>query len=331
MNSLKKLPMVLTVLGVGAASSFAEIKVGENLSLSGFLDMSLSGAAPDGGDATLAASFDQFEVDFLYKFGDKISARADLSQGGAGGGTSGIMLEQGFVTFTPGNGLALSAGRFLSTSGFEAAEPTGLFQYSYSKAAAYGDALFPNVYGAYQNGVNIAYTTPVFGLYGAIVSDLWGSTETDILNSPGFEGQIALTPAEGVTAKVAYLYQVLDDSASDDASQQLLNTWAQYAAGPLTVAAEYNMLIDWVVTEDGAEVNDGMGHGYLAMANFKFSDVYAATLRYSGIILGDADPDTEITFAPIVTFSPNWSALAEARYDIDIETFKYAVETIFTF
>lgn len=333
MKSLKKLPLVLTAVGLGAVSSFAEIKLTDNLSVTGFLDMSVNGAA-DTVTETLNGSVDQFEVDFMFKFSDKISARADVNALPSSKTqyitkhsdtleipNTGLALEQGFVTYS-NSGLSLSAGRFLSSSGFEAAEPTGMFQYSYSKAL---------YYGAYQNGVSAAYSTPLFGIYGAIVSDLWIANEFDLLNSPGFEGQVSLTPVEGVTAKVTYLYQMYDEDATGDASKQLLNSWASYAKGPVTLAAEYSLLLDWDVPDGEGRVNDGTGHGFLAMTNYKFNDFYAATLRFSGNLLGDADLDSEVTFSPSVLLSPNWLALAEIRQDFRDEKTSYAVESTFSF
>lgn len=320
MNSLKKLPMALTAIGLGAASSFAEIKINDNLGFTGFLDMSLSGFYEDDSD-TLITSFDQLELDFMYKFGDKISARADINSLGGGA----VVFEQGFVSYTNG-GTGFSTGRFLSSSGFEAAEPTGLYQYSTSKN------LF---YGGYQNGVNAWFTTPQFGIYGAVVSDLWNSGEVDIM-TPGFEGQVTVTPMEGVTAKAAYLYQMYDEDVTGDESQQLLNIWASYGKGPLLVAAEYNWLNDWNVTEENAAgvlvpVNDGMGHGWLVMGNFKATETIAATLRYSGNLLGDADADQEVTFSPSLALSPNWLAIAEIKYQLDAEITNYALESLFSF
>lgn len=321
MTKLKMLPMAVTMLGLGAGSAFAQIKLTDNLSLSGFLDMSISGEANDS-DETLNSSFDQFELDFMYKFGDKISARADIAQGGLNGGAGTVALETGYVNYSS-NGFGFSTGRFLSSSGFEAAEPTGLYQYSVSKTINYG---------TYQNGVNVSYGKEMFSLYGAVVADLWDMTETELMNSPGFEGQLALMPAAGTTIKATYLYQMYDEDATGDASKQLLNVWGSYAAGPLLVAAEYNMLIDWIVPDDDeGEVNDGMGNGWLVMANYKITDIVAATLRYSGIILGDADPDTEVTFSPSLALSPNWLTLAEIRYNIDEEKTLYAVESLFYF
>lgn len=339
MNSLKKLPMALTVVGLGVASSFAEIKVGENLGISGFLDMSIAGMMQDTNSA-LTATFDQFELDFSWKYGDKISARADLAYGGVGGGSTSaagnlggvgaVNLEQGFATATLGS-LALSGGRFLSSSGFEAAEPTGMFQYSYSE-----NILGPAgaIYGGYQNGVNVAFTTPMFGIYGAVVADLWSTADAD-LETPGFEGQVAVTPGSGITAKVAYLYQMYDEDATGDASQQLLNVWGSWAGGPLTVAAEYNMLIDWDADGAGPGANDETGNGYLVMANYKINDKFAATLRHSGMMYADLDPFMEVTVSPSVALAANWLALAEFRYDINPDPIdpiiSYAVESTFTF
>jgi hypothetical protein len=331
MNSLKKFSMAATVVGLGAMSSFAEIKVGDNLSLSGFLDMSANGGidSADGADATLGASFDQFELDFMWKFGDKVSARADIN---AHPGTTNthlnattgmaMDLEQGFVTATLGS-LSISTGRFLSSSGFEAAEPTGLFQYSTSKTL---------VYGGYQNGANVAWSSPMIGLYAAVVTDLWNTPETELLNTPGFEGQISLTPAEGVTAKAAFLWQTYDETgANADENQGLLNVWGSYAKGPITAAAEYNMLLSWKPDPTVAAVNDESGHGWLAMANYKVNDIFAATLRYSGIVIGDGDPDQEVTVSPSVAIAANWLALAEYRFNIDSGIQQYAAETTFTF
>jgi len=331
--NIKYLSIAATLAGLGAASSFAEIRLTDNLSTSGFLDMSAAGGMKDDIDLdTLVAGFDQFELDFMFKFGDKVSARADISQGGAGGGAGAIHLEQGFVTAHLGS-LSISTGRFLSSSGFEAAEPTGLYQYSTSLNLSLPLGLgtpWGGVYGGYQNGVNLAYSTPMFGLYGAVVTDLWETGETD-LKTPGFEGQVSVTPIPGLTAKVAYLFQMYDEDATveEDASQQLLNAWASYAFGPLTVAGEYNLLLDW-------DVSDETGNGYLVMANYKFTDMFAATLRHSGMFYADLDPFYEFTVSPSVAISANWLVLAEFRYDMlpeptDDPLFSYAVESLFSF
>lgn len=323
MIATKKLPLALTVLGLGAAASHAEIKVTDNLAVSGFVDMSILGAVKDTGDATLGGSLDQYEMDFMYKFGF-FSARADVN--GLPADTShrgSIFVEQAFVTAALTEGLSFSAGRFLSSSGFEAAEPTGLYQYSTSKTLKYG---------YYQNGVNIAYASPMFGIYAAAVTDLWDPSETELMNSPGFEGQVSLTPVEGVTLKATQLWQIHDKDATGDDGQGLSNIWAQYAKGAITAAAEFNLLEDWAIdASNPLAPTDASGMGWLAMLNYKVTDKLAATVRYSGLKYEDGDPDTEVTFSPSFAVSPNWLVLAEAKYEIDAEITNYAVESLFSF
>ncbi|MBW8887340.1 MAG: hypothetical protein JF616_06215 [Fibrobacteres bacterium] len=332
----KKLPLALTVLGFGAMVASADIKVNDNFSLSGFVDMSANGAklssvngndvTGSAGDATLNGSLDQYEMDFFYKFGF-FSARADINS--LSGGASGIFTEQAFITATLTQELSLGMGRFLSTSGFEAAEPTGLYQYSTSKQTG-------GIYGGYQNGINIAYTTPKFGLYGAVVSDVWNPSETELLNSPGFEGQISVMPVAGVTIKATQLWQMRDKDAATtlgDDGQGLTNIWASYAVGKLTAAAEFNLLESWLV---GTQ-NDLSGMGWLAMVNFKATDKVGLTLRYSALTIDDKnsatdDMGSEVTFSPSFQVSPNWLVLAEIREDFgNLEATSYAAESTFSF
>jgi hypothetical protein len=332
----KKLPLALSVLGLGAMAASAEIKINDNLSTAGFVDMSLSGAKAEDVDATLGGQLDQYELDFMYKFGF-FSARADVN---AMGPTGNVAIEQAFITSTLTNTLSLSFGKFLSCTGFEAAEPTGMYQYSYSKNM---DKTSPTgaIYGGYQNGINLNFSTPTFGIYAAAVSDVWEGAETEYMKTPGGEFQLSLMPVEGVTIKAAYAFQSYGEVADSLSYQGLANAWAQYAKGPLTVAAEFNYLMSWAHTY-GTGVNavtkDNLtGMGWLAMANYKCTDKFAATLRYSATTLDDEDSSTddmgsEVTVSPSIAISPNWLALAEVKIEFGtVEQTDYALETTFSF
>ncbi len=336
MNPVNKLPMALAMLGLGTATSFAEIKINDNLSTSGFVDMSVSGAKAKNVDATLNGSLDQYELDFMYKFG-YFSARADVNGGPATGGSS-ISLEQAFITATLTNSLSLGLGKFLSCTGFEAAEPTGMYQYSYSKNM---DKTSPTgmIYGGYSNGVNINFSTPTFGIYAAALTDVWSGAETEYMKTPGGEFQVSLMPVEGVTAKAAFAYQVYDadaDTVNKDEGQGLANVWAQYAKGPITVAAEFNYLMGWA-SKNPAQKNDATGMGWLGMANYKFTDKFAATVRYSATTLDDEDNSTEdmgseVTLSPSLAISPNWLVLAEVKQEFgNVEQTAYGIESTFIF
>ena len=131
--------------------SFAEIALTENLSVEGFVDMSYTDS--DAGDSRYG--IDQVEFDFLFNAG-AVSAQVDVQYEGSkksvldvaklrsqleSGNPSDkdsdylsdvneVIIEQAFVTYDLGNGGALTAGRFASQLGFEAFEPTGLYQFS---------------------------------------------------------------------------------------------------------------------------------------------------------------------------------------------------------
>lgn len=326
MNSAKKFSMAATLVGLGAVSSLAEIKVNDNLSLSGFIDMSTTyNTESEVGTMT----FDQFEVDFMYKF-DKLTGRVDLSQGGVGGGAGALAVEQAFLSYGIGSGAtSLTLGRFLSASGYESAEPTGLFQYSVSKT------LVPvpgaaGTYGGYQTGLALSYNGGVFAMHGALLTNPWDGNDADVTN-PGFEAQIALMPTSAITVKATYVGDLMEDSTGESFSKHLANAWAQFASGPITAAAEFNYLINYDETAD---------MGYMAMVNYKIASNYAVTLRHSGWKYENADDMfMEFTLSPSVVLTPNWSALAEVRFDMEgkdaqDESITYttlAAETIFTF
>ena len=239
--------------------------------------------------------------------------RADVN---ALGPTAPVELEQAFITYDTGEGLALTVGKFLSCTGFEAAEPTGMYQYSYSATL---------VYGGYQNGVAASYGTDMFGLYGAIVSSVWDGAETDVSGDEsdvGFEAQVALMPVEGITAKAAL--------AKED-EQTLINVWGLLETGPLSIAAEVNSMSDWGEYESGV--------GYLGMVNYGLSDQVGVTARYSAIAWtpiggGEDDETSEITIAPSYAVSDNWSLIGEVKMltegDADAVT-QIALESLLTF
>jgi hypothetical protein len=299
------------VCALGSVS--AEIKLTDSLSVSGFLDM--SSTTTSGGDETaIGLSFDQFELDFKIEQGS-VTGFVDIDSTGA---DAGIKLEQGYVTYSlpesTVSGVSIKAGRFLSAMGFEAAEPTGLFQYSFSEGIPYP---------GYQNGIGIDVSpAKQVGIYVALLSGVWDVNDTDVKN-PGIEAQVALTPMEQLTAKLGYAMDKMEDY-----SQSELNAWVQFAQGPLTLAGEVDILSNW-----GADGKNGMH--FLGMANVSLADMISApvavTLRFSGISLDDEDSSSEFTLSPSYTATDNWLLLAEFKQRLDAEETIIAVESLFTF
>ena len=308
MKSLAKLTPLATalLLSLGTASAQADDK----LSVSGFIDMSYLAIDVDGGESTHDSGLDQVELNLGYDFGNKLTASVDIEYQNA---AEGVDLEQAFISYAVSDNFSVKAGRFLSYSGWETEEPTGLFQYS-------GAGYAPYFYGYYQQGVSGIYTGEGYALAISVVNDLAGPQSTDS-EHPGIETMVALMPTDDITIKGFY---------SKDGDVELINTWASYSTGALTLAAEYNTAEDSVFTGSDAS-------GYLVMANYAFED-FALTLRYndweiedaSGAIYEDA---TGFTISPSFSVNDNLLMVFEYRLDEinDVDVNSFAIEALITF
>ena len=322
--------LVVLALSFSFSTASAEIKLTDNLSISGFLKLS-SVITDDGDDKTASLSFDQFELDFHFNSGS-VTARVDIDSTGNFshpaediGQSQDVVLEQGFVTYTFSKdvlpGASITAGRFLSSLGFEAAEPDGLYQFSVSEGIPYP---------GYQNGVAVSLKpNDKFGLYAAVLSGVWDVSDTN-LEDPGFEAQLSLMPIEQVTAKVGF---AIDDTGEDDKRSEL-NAWVSFSQGLLTLAGEIDILNNWPSpSEEGVVRDDGIH--FLGMVNLSLEDVLSAplalTVRFSGIDLKDEEISKEITVSPSFSATDNWLLLAEFKRRIDKDETIFAVESLFTF
>jgi len=330
MNILQKLtPIAATVLlslgSVSAAqaddSKYTSIM--DNLSISGFIDMSYVYADPDGGDSVSVSGIDQAEIDISYDFGNKLTATVDIEYQNS---AEGVDLEQAFITYAVSDSFTVKAGRFLSYTGWETEEPTGLFQYS-------GAGYAPYFYGYYQQGISGLYTGDGFSAAVSLVNDLAGPQSVDS-EEVGVETMLAIMPSDSVTVKGFYSFEKL---AGTDEDTTLVNLWASYAKDALTLAVEYNMSENapayvWA----GAGV-DADATGFLLMANYGFES-FALTVRYHDWEIEDASGATfedasGFTISPSFSVNENLLMVFEYRMDeindVDINTF--AVEALITF
>jgi len=312
MKLLTKLtPVAATLLlSFGAMSVQAEEKK-DPLSISGFIDMSYYATDTDGGESTHDSSIDQVEINVGYDFGNKLTAHVDIEYQNA---EEGVDLEQAFITYAVSDNFSVKAGRFLSYSGWETEEPTGLFQYS-------GTGYAPYFYGYYQQGVSGIYSGDKFAVAVSVVNDLAGPQSTDS-EHPGIETMLALMPTDEITIKGFY---------SKDGDVELINTWASYSKDALTLAVEYNTAEDSVFVGSDAS-------GYLVMANYAITDKVGLTLRYNdweiedenGAMFEDA---SGITISPSYVVNDNLLMVFEYRMDEvnDVDVNSFAVEALITF
>jgi hypothetical protein len=312
MKSLTKLtPIAATLLlSVAAMSAHAADKK-DPLSISGFIDMSYYATDTDGGETTHDSGIDQVEINVSYDFGNKLTAHVDVEYQNE---EEGVDVEQAFITYALNDDFSIKAGRFLSYTGWETEEPTGLFQYSGTGYAKY-------FYGYYQQGVSGIYSGDGYALAVSVVNDLAGPQSTNSEN-PGIETMVALMPTDEITIKGFY---------SKDGDVELINTWASYSKDALTLAVEYN------TAEDSAFVGSDAS-GYLVMANYALTEKIGLTLRYNDWEIEDAsgaifEESDGITISPSYTVNENLIMVFEYRMDetngVDMNS--YAIEALITF
>ena len=305
---------------VAPAASAGGIELGEGVSVTGFVDMSYYSNDSDGQSGFFG--IDQVETDFMYAGSNGISAQVDIEYGEDASDIAGgddTFVEQAFITKKFSDQFSVKLGRFLSYSGWETEEPTGLFQYS-------GVGYAPYFYGYYQQGVSAAYTGEKFSLMGSVVTDVFGYAGGAIESSThdiGYELGLAVMPMEGLTAKLFYM----SDEKTD---RDVINFWASYSMSGFTFAGEYN---------DGDFGGAGEGKGYLLMANYA-SGPWGITLRYHDWDIENS-VGTSINKVKGFTLSPSYKAgnnlllVAEFRKD-DVkagggDSNSIALEALFSF
>ncbi|MBT6461040.1 MAG: outer membrane beta-barrel protein [Opitutae bacterium] len=303
---------VLAGLTFAGALSQAQIAVGDNLTISGFVDASYSDveAGTAGADDATGINVDEVEIDFAFSF-DAVSAEVHLESKG-----DTVALEQAFVSTDLG-GITVSAGRMLNLLGFEADEPTGLLTYS----NAYSDAFNPG--SRYNDGIRGAFSQGDLSV-AASVTDDYSSVGNDNNDADELAFDIALTYAgiENLSLSLGYADNSGDTAATD---LQITNVHASYSLGQLTIGGEYS---DW---EDGPTEADA----YLLLANYAVNDDLSITIRHSEVdIDGGTTSDREkTTVAAGYTVTDNLSTIIEySNGEVDDEDNNvFAVEGIFTF
>lgn len=290
--------------------SFAEIALTENISVEGFVDMSYShsdadnGVAGAGSDSENSFGIDQVEIDWLFSFGN-VSAQVDLEYEE---GVNGTNVEQAFVNYTLASGDVVTAGRYATMLGFEALEPTGMYQFS-TAYSVQGQNL--TTASDYVQGVRYTRTSgnTFFGIslqdqaFGNDADRLGGDVEGD--SSYAVEVAASMDLGNGFTVFAGGAFENAESGNND-----LINAYVTYETGAWLFAAELK-------DEDnesflGADLDIT---SYMLMANYAYSDVASVTGRVSAVdieVAGNEVLDgTKLTLAHNYAFSDNLALCAE--------------------
>ena len=343
MKTKLKLLSLASMLAVSNMSAIEIGPTGSGVEMSGFIDLYYQSKDATGSDVV---DVGQVEIMFDYASGP-ISASVDIdfyNSGtttvitgfGADNAIGGIgldadttadisdndaSLEEAIVTYDFGNGASVTVGKMLSYLGFEAYDPTNMYQYSYAYDGP--NASGQDIYDGYATGASVDYGSDMFSI------GVWSS----LTNSPDLEYALAFTGVENLTVK-AIIADYGKDSITSTGYKGKSTYWASYQLGKLLLAAE-------VAEAEGATAAGTDLEGMLLMANYGITDKVGLTLRYSEFesttgIAKDFDIE-KITVSPSYVFNDNFSGLVEySTYDEGVATATkptdfVAVELIYTF
>ncbi|MDP4644784.1 MAG: porin [Opitutales bacterium] len=326
-----------------AASSFstAEIVVNDFLSFEGFVDSSYWHSDTDSDNPSESGSansyqVDQVEISWLFNF-DTVTAQIDLQYEGDSNlttGADGELVEQAFVNYALGNGDVITAGRYASMLGFEAFEPTGLYQYS----TAYSMSGLPG----YAQGVKYTRESDT-SFFGISIQDEAFNNGANSLGGNNNDGSYAVELAysqvlgNGIAVFLGGAYE--DGDALGDT--YIINAYTTYETGAWLFAAEVNFFKseNILFSFTGADVDVLSG---LLMANYAYSDTASVTARVSYEEVdenGAVDEFIKYTLAHNKALAENLALIVEVSYsefDLDGNTddadaLELAVELLFTF
>ena len=336
-----KLLSLASLLAVFNANAIEIGPTGSGVELGGFIDI----AGQKQGADSETGFVGQVEINLDFSSGPiSASVDFDLYDGGSttivGVGPDGLpntaddvtydvtdgdsALEEAVLTYDFGSGLSVSAGKMLSYMGFEAYDPTNMYQYSYAyDVGGQNDTGAQMIYDAYDVGFSIDYGTDLFSI------GLWSSMEADA----GYELALAYTGIENLTAKAIFS----DFSAPASEAYEKSTYWVSYQLDKLLIAGE-------IAENDQLDTGEDV-EGFLIMANYAMTDAAALTLRYSGLEITGATNNniayegTKFTISPSYVFNDNFSGLIEySSYDAETVSATYvepeellAVELIYTF
>jgi hypothetical protein len=294
----------------------------------------------NGSDSENSYRVDQVEIDWLFSFGN-VSAQVDLQYEdnaiqplGAGN-----VVEQAFVNYELSSGDVITAGRYATMLGFEALEPTGMYQFSTAYSV---QGLNLTLANSYNQGVKYTRTAgdTFFGISlqdSAFGPDFGGQLANRLGGDDGGNYAIEVAGSTGLGNGFT-LFAGGAFENNDAGDNQLLNAYVTYETGAWLFAAE-TKLEENQIGGLGADIDIT---SYMVMANYAYSDVASVTGRFTDITadVGNVEviDGTKLTLAHNYAFSDNLALCAEVSLvdadnngGADGEVTSAAVELLFTF
>ncbi|HWA11278.1 MAG TPA: outer membrane beta-barrel protein [Opitutaceae bacterium] len=295
-----------------AIPSFAEVKLNDNFSVSGYVEGSYQFTDPDPGPATDKFNIDSAQLLFTGNF-KPVTAVASLFY--VPNAVQETTLLDAYVTYDAGGGVSITGGKFLSYLGYES------FFTVNNPEITFANGDFLAAIPGYHDGVRLDYSDKDWGagvaLLDSVGSPFYLKGDGELKHNAGFEGYLSY---KGVTDLTLWAGAAYDTQGGYLAhSNSVFDFWAQYQMDKKTmVAAEF-------ATRDGG--TGAKGYNWLTLCTYSFTDKISTAFRLSGEKMNNGGPGfIRYTIAPGVAVTDKLTVRAEVTYtDYDKFTSNNAV------
>ena len=285
-----------TALGANETSNADGIALGNAVKLRGYIDTVLSHIDNDADNPTDTSV--SADMDFLIDL-SPVTAEVHLNVSES----NGDLLEQAFGRYSFNQDLHLTFGRQGTVLGYEGDEATDLFAvtkaFSSSMSFDHNGTTYTG-HGTsrnnYNDGFRLNYNNGMFGLIFGIHDRYGYGNQNDLDDGMAIDLAASVMFFPGLEAQLGFV----NENGSGDDDTQAINGWIEWNPGDLTLVFEFDSI---------SYDNDSDLFDIMLLANYQFSDFFAATLRYAHMNLdtpvGDVDAN-RITLAALLSVTDNF-------------------------
>src|SRR5580704_7340853 len=330
-----RLKLATVAAFAAALPAFAQIKINDNLSVTGWTvgSYQYTGTEGVGATKTTAAtpntSSDSFNVDATYLAATitptkNVTGTVSLyykpdSEGGINGVGEEVTLLDANVAYAATDTLTVTAGKFLSPLGYES-----YYAISDNMISLANQQFLAPIPG-YHEGVNLVYapdktTTVGIGLVDSLYGNNLASTEGDghLEHNLGTEGYIQYTGVTNLTLWLGAGYDSKGGPQNPLHDVYVVDLWASYQIDKTSSVAIEE------IYKDGGDVAFGVaptnkGSNWLVYYQYNFTDKLSAWACFSGedtSSLGAVSGPRywKLSLSPAYAITPNLSVKAQYSY-----------------
>jgi hypothetical protein len=300
MNTRFKLAAALSL--AASLTAFADIKVNDSFSVSGYAAGSYRTTDPDPGPATDKFDLDAVKTLFSTNFKPVTGVISLYYQPNA---PHDVTVLDAYATVDVGGGSTVTAGKFLSYLGYEAFDLVNMSQISYAN----GDFLGP--IPGYHSGVKYDYSDKDVGFGMALVDSVYSGPyylkgDGELKHNAGFEGYFVYKAIPDVTVWAGFAYDTKGNVIHKNDEILTLNIWASY-----NLTKDSSLGLEYVNKDGGL---GDKGYNWLAFFGQNFTPKVSTAFRLSGEKMKSGPGFTKYTVAPAYKVNDNFLVRAELSY-----------------